>query len=107
MAYHEGIQTAAMAEKAYHDKYASAEGLTEETAFSALSQALDRSNLLAQRVQQLADRLVGSVPTPVSDAAIAKAPAAVFPTVRHASYETLSQVGDALDALDRIERALP
>jgi hypothetical protein len=55
---------------------------------------------------QLADRLVGSVPVPVSDAS-GKPPSAVFPTVRQASYETQSIVNEALNAVDRIERALP
>ena len=93
---------------AYDTKYTTGtDAPQEETAFSALSEALNRSNLLANRVQMLADRLVGSVPTPVSDAANGKPPAAVFPTVRQASYETQAVVQDALNALDRIERALP
>lgn len=110
MAYDQQVydQGLGSAQKAYHDKYAGAAigADVEETAFGAVSNALDRSNLLSHRVQQLADRLLGSVPTPVSDAPSNK-PSAVFPTMRQAAYETQAMAQDALNALDRIERALP
>ena len=105
MAY-ESIQTAA---QAYHDnKYATiGESPVEDTAFSAVSAVLDRSNLLSVRVQQLADRLVGSVPQPVSGAEGRTGGGAVFPALRAAAHQTHSAVEDALNAIDRIERALP
>lgn len=104
MAY-EGIMTA---EKAYHDKYSTlADAPVEDTAFTAVSAALDRSNLLATRVEALADRLVGSVPQPVNSAEGRSGPGAVLPALRATANQTRSLVEDALSALDRIERALP
>jgi len=80
---------------------------SEETAFGATKVALERANLLSHRVQQLADRLLGAVPVPVSGAANATAASAVFPALRASAYETQEMVNDALNALDRIERSLP
>jgi len=80
----------------------------EETAISAVNLALDRSNLLSVRVQQLADKLVGTAPQAVNAAGEGRSgPGAVFPALRATANQTRSLVEEALSALDRIERSLP
>lgn len=79
----------------------------EQSALSAMASTLERANMLAHRVSQLADRLVGPQPTPVQGGMNSSSPSAVFPALRAAAYETGAYVTDALNALDRIERALP
>ncbi len=100
--YDQGLATAA---KAYYDK--SVDAPVEETAFGAVNVALDRSNLLSVRVQQLADKLVGTAPQPVGTSEGRSGPSAVFPALRAAARQTQSMVEDALNALDRIDSSLP
>lgn len=103
-----------MAYDQYSEKSVYSSGLsvdaatTEETAISAVNAALDRSNQLSVRVQQLADKLVGSAPQAVNAAGEGRSgPGAIFPALRAAAHQTHSRVEDALNALDRIERSLP
>jgi hypothetical protein len=62
---------------------------------------------MCRRIEQLADRLCGSVPTPVSDSKSASDTPFVLPALRKMSGDTLAAVRSANEALSRIERSLP
>lgn len=74
--------------------------------FVIANETLDRVHALARRVESLADRLVGPVPT--SAGKVGEAPVSgLFDAIRGACISANSSISDANDALDRIERALP
>ncbi len=80
----------------------------ETSPFILAGMAFSNAGDLVRRVQSLADRLTGSVPTPVNPAT-AKAPMEppTFSVLRHGAEMAIDEIGDAMRALDRIERALP
>jgi hypothetical protein len=72
-----------------------------------LSGAMEEARALAYRIQTLADRLCGPVPTPVNTSSGQSSPPAVFPAIRQSADQLSDAVREAHDAINRIERQLP
>lgn len=62
---------------------------------------------VCRRIGQLADRICGPVPTPVSGGKAGNDAPFVLPQLRQMAGETLDYVRSANEALSRIERSLP
>lgn len=77
------------------------------TEFDAVDGVLSFANDLAGRVERLADRLLGCVPATVGSNGLSETPDGVLPRMAMATQYTRGRLGDAMAALDRIEKALP
>jgi len=83
------------------------EGGPEVGPFSVAAMAFDDARGLANRISALADRLCGSVPTPVSNAnGIPSSQPPLLTALRIGSEQTRDAIRDAHQALERIERSL-
>lgn len=77
------------------------------TPIAHVSQTLERSAALTERVVQLATRLVGDWPQGASDASTPAPPSGVFGNLDMACNDLDDKIGAANDALSAIERDLP
>src|SRR5690348_11172544 len=73
---------------------------------SPVATAAEEVQMLRIRIEQLADKLCGSVPE-TDGSGIHSVPSGVFETVMEHGRNISGDVVRARDALDRIERALP
>lgn len=88
-------------------KYASiGEAPMEPGPFGVAAMAFDEARGLAMRIGQLADRLCGPVPQPVSNTGVNAASPAILPALRIGSEQTRDMIREAHSALERIERSL-
>lgn len=84
-----------------------ADGPSEIGPFGVAAMAFDDALGLVNRLNALADRLCGPVPTPVGTQAGANAaPSALFSALRAGSEQAREAIRGAHQALDRIERSL-
>jgi hypothetical protein len=88
-------------------KYASiGEAPAEPGPFGIAAMAFDEARGLSMRISQLADRLCGPVPTPVSSQGTNAGSPAILPALRIGSEQTRDMIREAHSALERIERSL-
>lgn len=102
-----GYGTAAAQNAAFTQKQEAVEG----SPFLLMGLSAQNVSALCARVHQLADRLSGGVPTPIGEARNGGATSGGQPPLFHALRLTAEQIRgeteSAMQALDRIERALP
>lgn len=77
------------------------------TYFDIVLEALSHANSVASQCVALADELLGCEPTPTSCATDQPSPSGVLPGMADAARHTRGRLGDAVAALERIQRALP
>lgn len=75
--------------------------------FVMAANAFDVAAQVSIRVQVLADRLLGPTPQAVGNASGMSAPSALLPQLRSSADLLNDQMREAMEALSRIERALP
>lgn len=82
----------------------------ESPAFVDVHGTFDETRALAHRVIDMVSRLIGSpqeVPATKATGGISAEPSAMFDILRDDSRRTVWCVRDAMESLDRLERALP
>lgn len=81
---------------------------TRVTDFDIVSETLLFANNIASRIQALADTLLGCEPALGGQSCADQVPAdGTLPRMAAEASRTRGRLGDAMAALDRIERALP
>ncbi len=75
------------------------------TAFDHVDEALNFAHRLVGRIESLQDRLLGE--SPRSGESATEMSDGVLPTLTQRAAYTRSRLGDAMAAIDAIERALP
>jgi hypothetical protein len=80
---------------------------TRLTDFDAVSEALSLARDISNRVEMLADKLVGSQPQEATNGIGPGEPDGVFPRMAQEAYGAIGRLRSAMAALDRIERSLP
>lgn len=79
------------------------------TDFDIVDETLAMANSIATRVECLADALLGVAPTPPAGLgnSISESPSGVLPRMAGRAHYARGRLGDAMAALERIERSLP
>jgi hypothetical protein len=85
---------------------AKCDAATRETAFQSAAHAFAMVNELQNRIEALAERLVGPEPGVATNGQSAPIPSGIFGALDAAANEAKRRVSDAHAALSRIERAI-
>lgn len=102
-----GFAQGGLSESAAFAAKAAFDSPVDEGPFSAAARAFEEARVLATRVASLADRLCGPVPPPsINAASNTTATPPILVALRLGSEQTTVTIGEAHQALDRIERHL-
>lgn len=102
-----GIDAGQIKEAQYRaEQNAMAGSEPHETAFQAAAHAFMMVNELHNRIEALAERLVGPQPANKTDGHKAPTPVSIFSALDAAAAEAKHRIVDAHSALSRIERAI-
>ncbi|WP_316397332.1 hypothetical protein [Bradyrhizobium sp. 33ap4] len=77
------------------------------TDFDTVAQTLDMARRLANRVDEVTNRMIGPAPTTGACGAEAVDQSAVLPAMAQHALRTAASLNEALSSLDRLEQALP
>lgn len=89
------------------EKMNSAPKPSRTTDFDVVDEALALANIIATRVECLADVMLGPQPSIDACGNISETPSGVLPRMAGKAVYARGRLGDAMAALDRIERSLP
>ncbi len=79
-----------------------------QSPFNSISSAMEESQKLAYRIEELANRLCGSVPTKDASGTACQAVSnGLLDEYQQRADATLERVFSAMQAIDRIDRSLP
>lgn len=97
-------QIGQLAKQGYQD----APEIKPMSAVGSAEYTMEQARDLSFRVQALADRILGPVPTPNATAGMNGAERmGVFPLLQSSSERTQSVLSEGFEAINRIERSLP